>query len=103
MRKRENKIFCKAIQHPERQLVVVIFAMDRVLLEVLERIVHPSHIPFEAEAETANVGGPRNHGPSRGFFREGLNIRMLAISFLIELSEKVDGLEVFASTILVRQ
>ena len=47
------KFSLNAYMQAEGQLVVVVAAVDRVLLEVAERVVHPAHVPLEAEAEAA--------------------------------------------------
>ena len=57
VRKRQHEILVKRIQHAEGQIVVVILAMDGIVLEIAERVVHPSHIPLHAEAEAADVDG----------------------------------------------
>ena len=74
----------------------MILAVNGILLEVLERVVHPSHIPLHAEAEAAEINRPRNHGPGSGLLRGGLDVRVLFVGFLIEAAEKVDGLKVLA-------
>jgi len=55
--KRQNEILVERIQHAEGQHVVVIFAMNGIVLKILERVVHPSHIPFQTEAKAADVDG----------------------------------------------
>ena len=43
------KILGERVDQAERQLVMVILAMDRIMLEVPERIVHPAHVPLDTE------------------------------------------------------
>ena len=57
MRERQDEIFLERIQHAEGEIVVVILAMDGIVLEIAERVVHPSHVPLHAEAEAADVDG----------------------------------------------
>src|SRR5580658_1076556 len=80
----------------------MIFAVNGILLEVLKRVMHPSHIPLQAEAEAAEINRPRNHGPGGRFLRCGLDVRMLFVSFLIEAAEKFDGLQILASAEFIR-
>ena len=40
----------------EREPVLVMFAVDRIFREVIEGVVHPAHVPLEAEAEPVAVG-----------------------------------------------
>ena len=54
VRERQHEILLERIQHAEGELAVVILAMDGIVLEILERVVHPSHVPLHAEAEAAD-------------------------------------------------
>src|SRR5579862_5210842 len=56
MRDRQYEIFAPRIQHSEGQVAMVILAMNRIEREVLQRIVHPSHVPFESEAQPTGEG-----------------------------------------------
>ena len=53
VRQRQDEILGEGVEQPEGQLVVMIVAMDRILLHVVQRVVHPAHVPFVAEAEAA--------------------------------------------------
>jgi hypothetical protein len=55
VRKGQHEVLVERVQAAEREVVVVILAMDRVLGEVAQRIVHPAHVPLHAEAEAADV------------------------------------------------
>ena len=63
VRERQHEIFLKRIQHAEGEVVVVVLAMDGIVLEVAQCVVHPSHVPLHAEAEAAEINGLGNHGP----------------------------------------
>ena len=101
MAERQYEIFVERIQHSKRQLVVVILAMNRILTEVLKRVVHPSHVPLQPEPKSAQMRRPRNHGIRSRLFRVCLNIRMLFVRFEIKAPQKVDRFKVLASTELV--
>jgi hypothetical protein len=58
VREREDEVLRERIDHREGQLVVVVAPVDRLALEVGERVVHPAHVPLEAEAEPAEVRRP---------------------------------------------
>ena len=75
----------------------MIFAMNGILAEIFERVVHPSHIPLEAKAEAADDRRAGNHGPRSRFLRGGLNVWMLFVGFLIESAQEFDGLQVFTA------
>src|ERR1017187_6067841 len=75
----------------------MVLAMDGILLEVFERVVHPAHVPFEAETESAKMGGARDHRIGGGLLGVGLNVGMFAVGFEVEAAKELDGLEVFAA------
>ena len=58
MGKRQDKILIEGIMNTEGHIILVVTAVDRIFFHVAEGIVHPAHVPFETEAETAGVGGP---------------------------------------------
>ena len=62
VRQRQDEVLAEGVEQRERELVVVVAPVDRVLLEVVEHVVHPAHVPLEAEAEPAEVGRPRHRG-----------------------------------------
>ena len=67
-------------------LVVVVVAIDRVLRQVVERVVHPAHVPLEAKAEAALVGRPRNARPGGRFLGDGDDAGKGAVdSFVVRL------------------
>ena len=82
--------------------MVVVAAVDRVLLEVAQRVVHPAHVPLEAEAQAADVGRPRDARP-RGRLLGGRDDRPARgrAGTVVELLEERDRLEVLAPAELV--
>src|SRR6266436_8438024 len=76
--------------------------MNWIVLEIGQRVVHPTHVPLQAEPETAEMSGPRNHGVGGRLLRVGLNVRMLFVSFEVEAAQEVDGFQVLAPAELVR-
>ena len=50
MRQRQDEIFGEGVVEAEQHVAVVEFAMDRIPADVFQRVVHPAHIPFVAEA-----------------------------------------------------
>ncbi len=49
----QDEIFGKGIVQTEQDIAVMILAMDRVLADVVQRVVHPAHVPFVAETQPA--------------------------------------------------
>jgi hypothetical protein len=58
MRQRQNEVLGECVVQPEQDLVVMMLAVDRVLADVVQRVVHPAHVPFVAEAEAAILRRP---------------------------------------------
>ena len=55
---RQDEVFGERIQQAERNLILVVTTIDRIMREVVEHVVHPAHIPFERKAEPSGIGGP---------------------------------------------
>src|SRR6478735_6326396 len=53
---RQYEVLAPGVHQRERHLVVVVLAVDRLVLHVLQRDVHPAHVPLQPEAEAAEVG-----------------------------------------------
>jgi hypothetical protein len=51
MRNRQNEILGEGVEQAEGDLVVFELAIDRVLAEVTQHVVHPTHVPLHGEAE----------------------------------------------------
>src|SRR3546814_9111556 len=79
---------------PEGDLVVVVATPDRVLRPVVERVVHPAHVPLVGEAEAAGVDGLAHPSPGGGLLGDGEHAGVDAVHRCVELLEERDGLEV---------
>ena len=97
----QKEIFVKGIEHPEGQGVVVILPEDRVHGQIFQGVVHPSHVPLEAEAQAPDVDGAGDHGPVRGLLGRGLDIGEALVDFGVELAQKGDGFQVLPAAVLV--
>ena len=102
VRERQHEVLGERVQHRERDLVVMPAAVHRILLDVLEHVVHPAHVPLVAEAETADVDRPADRRPRRRFLRDRDRARHAPVREHVELLEELDGLEVLAAAELVR-
>ncbi len=58
MRKGQDKVFREGVQHAKGQSVVMKPAVNRFLAHVRQRIVHPAHVPFQTEAQSAHIDRP---------------------------------------------
>src|SRR6266496_2412736 len=101
VREGKQEIFCEGIEKRKSELVVLVFAMDGVVRKKAQSVVHPAHVPFEAEAEATEISGARNSGPGRGLFGDGENPGESAVSDFVHALEEIDGVEVFAASELI--
>ena len=81
---------------------MVVAAVDRVPLEVVERVVHPPHVPFEAESEAPEVHGPADAGPRCRFLGDHQDAGVLSVDRGVQLLQELDRLEVLSAPELVR-
>src|SRR6266481_5268836 len=75
--------------------------MDGIVGEIFKRVVHPAHVPFEAEAEAAKISGTRNGRPRGGLFGDGEDAGEFAVSDFIHALDEIDGGEIFAAAKLI--
>ena len=68
MRKDQDKVLAVSVSNREGHLIMVIFSEIRIQFHVLQEVMHPSHIPFQAEAQAAVLGISGNQRPGCGFF-----------------------------------
>src|SRR5687767_825545 len=50
MGKRQNEILIVMVQHREGEIILMVFSINRVAGQVLQRVMHPAHVPLEREA-----------------------------------------------------
>ena len=100
---RQHEVLRVRVHLPERELAVVVTPMDRLASQVLQRVVHPTHVPLEPEPEPTHVRRARHHRPGGRFLGEGLGARVLSVDVLVQPAEERDGLEVLSTTLHVRQ
>src|SRR5215813_6021359 len=67
MGQRQYEILGESVNEPERDLVMMIFAVNRILADERERVIHPAHVPLVAEAEPAMFDRPAHHRPGGRF------------------------------------
>ena len=64
-----HEVLGEGVDQAERQLVVMVVAMDRLVMHVAQRVVHPAHVPFQAEAQAAEVGRAARRRSRRSILR----------------------------------
>src|SRR6202030_3117012 len=99
VRERQHKIFGPRVKQAEGEVAMMVAAVDWLLGEIFERVVHPTHVPLEAEAETADVERTAYRGPRGGFFGDHQNAGMMCVDPLIEHPDERNSVEIFAAAI----
>src|SRR5215467_8495463 len=69
MGERQDEVLEECVVQAEKDLAVMMFAVDRVLADVFERVVHPPHVPLVAKPETAPIHRPRYDRPGGRLLR----------------------------------
>ena len=102
VRERQHKVFAVLVNHAEGEQVVVVFAVYRIFLHVTQGVVHPAHVPFVLEAEAAAFGRVADTGESSAFFGDRGNAALFVLQDGVGALQEVDGFEVFAPAVAVR-
>ena len=76
---------------------MLVFAKNGVFGKVLEGVIHPTHVPFQAEAEAAEIGWTRDAGPGGGFFGNGKNSGETEVGDFVHPFDEIDSFEIFAT------
>ena len=77
-------------------------AVDLVATQVPQRVVHPAHVPFEAESQSAEVGHARHAGPGRRLLGDGHRAREELVDRRVGLLQELHGLEILSAAVDVR-
>ena len=95
----QDEVFRKSVVQPKCHLVMMIFAMNWVLLQVGQRVVHPPHVPLEAKAQTIVVSRSADARKGRRFLGDRHDAWHFAIAGFVHLFEELNGFQIFASTV----
>ena len=103
MAERQHEILGEGVEQAEGQLVVMESAEHGIERHVVERVVHPAHVPLEAEAEAAFMRGARDARPGGRLLGDRHRAGMLAISQLVGGLQETDRLVVLVAAIGIGQ
>ncbi len=91
------------INHRECQVVLMKPSVDRLAAEIVQRVVHPAHVPLKRKAQAADIRWARHLRPRGGFFGNRHHAGKFNVHDVVELPEKINRLQIFASAVLVGQ
>ena len=80
---------------------MVVTPVHGIVGEVVEGVVHPAHVPLEAEAEPSLRRRAGDTGPRRRLLRDREHTGLGRVDGLVEQAEELDGVEVFTATLRV--
>ena len=103
MADRQEVVLAVGVHERERQQVVVVLPVDGVLPDVAQGVVHPAHVPLQAEAQAAGVRGLRDAGPGGGLLGDRDDAGHPLVGRGVGLLQQPDRLEVLAPAELVGQ
>ena len=102
MRQHKNIIFTVCILHRKRHHMMCIFTEIRIKFHVLRKIVHPSHIPFQAETKAVVFGRSCHLRPCRRFFRDHHSAFVPSQNNRIQMFKEIDRLKILVASVFVR-
>ncbi len=106
---RQDVVLAVGVHHREGHLVVVVPAVHRLLLDVLQRVVHPAHVPLQAEAQPAEaartlvVGRAGDAVPGRRLLGDGDHARAAPVDRGVHLLQEGHRVQVLPAAVLVRR
>jgi hypothetical protein len=80
----------------------MMLAIDRMLADIVKRVVHPTHVPFVAKTEAAPVDRAGNHRPCGRLLSRGGRVRKSGKYLDIATAQKSDRLKILPPAMLVR-
>ncbi|MNM52162.1 hypothetical protein D3C81_632340 [compost metagenome] len=98
---RQDEMLGIRIDQAEAHFVVVVGAVDRVVLDVVQGVVHPAHVPLVGKAQPALLGWLADTWPGGGFLGDDQRAGGLMRRHTVEVADEVDGLQVLAPTMAV--
>ena len=101
VRQGQDEVLGEGINHAERQLVLMVLAVDGLVPQVAQRVVHPAHVPLHAEAEAADIDGCDTPPQAVDSSAIGEHAGEGSVQMHVEILEELDRLEVLAAAVVV--
>jgi hypothetical protein len=71
--------------------------IDGIQAEIIQGIVHPSHIPFKRKSQPSDIRRSGDPWPCGGFFRNHHNAGMFLMSHGVQLFQKFHRFQIFSA------
>ena len=102
MRDRQDIVLGEAVEERECQLVMIECTVERIHRHIRKHVIHPAHVPFEIEAEAADIGRLGDERPCSRFLCDHQHIGMPAEYSLIELLQECNCFEILSAAVNIR-
>ena len=97
VRQGQDEVLAPRVEQPEGQLAMVVPAVYRVVMEVVQGVVHPTHVPLEPKPQSAQIGRPRHTWPGGGLLGDDGGPGVEAEDHLVDLFDESDGFEILTA------
>ena len=97
----QHKVLRKGIHHGEGDVLVVVLAEIGIQLQIVAHVVHPAHVPLQIEAQSPHVRRAGHQGPGGGLLGDHQHAWVRLEGHGVQLPQKLDGLQVLVSTVLI--
>ena len=101
MRDRQDIVLGKGIEKRESELIVIEGPIYGVEGHIAQHIVHPAHVPFEVEAQSADIRWLCDQRPCSGLLGYHKSVGVLAEHSFIEVLEELYRFKVLIAAIYV--
>src|ERR1700747_1243658 len=92
----------KSVEEREGYVSLMKPPVNRIKLHVMEKVVHPAHIPFKAEPESAKGSRACTAGTRCLFLGDSHNPGESLVANFVEALQEIDGIKIFAATKSIR-
>ena len=100
---RQHEVLAERVEHREGDRVVVIAAVHRIATDVVERVVHPAHVPLHREAQAANGGRPGDARPRGRLLGDRDDPGRRLVGRGVHLLQELHGFKVLPAAVDVRR
>ena len=98
----QHKILIELIHAGEGQKTVVTWSIREISLTIVQRIIHPAHVPLKVKAKSPNLGRIGNQRPCCGLFCNHQNIGMFFLSSLVAETQESACIQIFLCALMVK-
>ena len=99
MRQTQKEFLTVGIDHTESQLIMSSASVDGIFLHIINKVVHPSHIPLVVKTQAVVFYFACDLRPGCGFFCDKQGIRMFFLKDRVQMFQELYGFQIFISAV----